>query len=82
MADVSETRSPAERYEIALFRLAAIDAGIYGARGRRYRPRLVIELAELRTQVCGRRAEPSPDLGSAIAGKPGQGYGRAGSDRH
>lgn len=56
MAQASPPPSLAHRYEIALFRLAAIDAGVYGARGQRYRPQLLTEIARLKTQACGRRA--------------------------
>jgi hypothetical protein len=56
MAQVSPTPSHVQRYEIALFRLAAIDAGVYGAKGQRYRPQLLTEIAELKTKACGRRA--------------------------
>lgn len=55
MADASAP-SLVQRYEIALFRLAEIDAGVYGARGQRYRPKLVTQIVELKTQACGRRA--------------------------
>lgn len=54
MTEVSAPLSHPERYEIALFRLAEIDAGIYGARGLRYRTRLLSEIAALKTQACGR----------------------------
>jgi hypothetical protein len=59
MTEVSPTPSYAQRYETALFRLAAIDAGVYGAMGRRYRPHLLNEIAELKTQACGRRCSPA-----------------------
>ncbi len=54
MTNVSTPPSPSQCYETALFRLAAIDAGVYGAMGRRYRAHLLAEIAELKTQVCGR----------------------------
>lgn len=55
MTEVSPMPSHAQRYEMALFRLAAIDAGAYGAMGRRYRSHLLNEIAELKAQACGRR---------------------------
>jgi len=59
MTEVSATPSHPQRYETALFRLAEIDAGIYGAMGRRYRSHLLNEIAELRTRACGRRCSPA-----------------------
>jgi hypothetical protein len=56
MAEVSATPTHFQRYEIAVFRLAEIDAGLYGARGQRYRSKLVNQIVELKTQACGRRA--------------------------